>query len=651
MKNFTEEIGQILARYNFPVAETKVLLGQVDRMTLPEVTQFLAIIQELGQKGQSEIFNQILGKIYRDVPVDAETFFTHDDYFGKHGRDLFPKLMDDLIRLFEGDYTEVVLAGAIGWGKTFLVPYIIGRILYEVSCLIDPQAAYDQAPGSRLLFPNISITLTQAKNVIFGKMKYALTTSPYFREQFPFEPYAEYLLFPNNIELRAVTTSGILGEDVFAAAMDEVNFMETVEKSKQAHGIKYDAAQVIYESLARRMESRFIEKGRVPGKIIMMSSTLYPDEFTDRKKKEALTNPLIFVLDYPTWGTRPLDKYMKKRFWVSMGLENEPPKLLVDRSIADQYRGKDIEVLEIPLDFYPQFKTDIEGSLRDIAGKTKLLVERFITQTDKIYEAADTQRRHPFSLEETTLKDGGKFIRDLLAHQIPGSDGNLVWRPAVSSYTRRFCHIDLARTGNAAGFCVGHPRGEIQVTRRDEKLELYTESMPIVYIDVMLRIVAPEGEEINFGNIRSLIYELQGMGYLFEKVTLDSYQSSDTIQILNNRGIKAEELSLETSLDPYNELKTALYEDRLQMYWYDIVLEEMKYLKREETTSQIKVVKLAGRSKDVADCLAGVVYNCVEWMRNPKRLPPPPPGPGYMEGDTVEDEDAKDLGEDEWIDE
>ncbi len=323
----------------------------------------------------------------------------------------------------------------------------------------------------------------------------------------------------------------------------------------------------------------------------------------------------------------------------------------MDKTTADEYRGKDIEVLEAPLDFYPPFKTDIEGSLRDIGGKTKLLIERFITQTEKIYEAADAQRRHPFSLQETTLKDGGKFIRDLLAHQIPGSDGSPLWRPIVSPYTRRFCHIDLAKTGNAAGFCVGHPKGEIQVTRRDEKLELYTEAMPIVYVDVMLRIVAPEGEEINFGNIRALVYELQSMGFLFQKVTLDSYQSSDTIQILNNRGIKAEELSLETSLDPYNELKTALYEDRLQMYWYDIVLEELKYLKREETTSQGKVVKLAGKSKDVADCLAGVAYNCVEWMRNPRRQPPPPPGPGYMEGDVVGGKSSEDLGEDEWIDE
>ena len=291
MNHFAEEIGRILVGHNFPVVETNALLGQIDRMTLPEVMQFLALAEELGEQGQSKIFNQVLGKIYREVPVDTETFFRHDDYFGKHGRDLFPRLLDDLIRLFEGDYTEVVLAGAIGWGKSFLVPFIIGRILYEVSCLIDPQAAYDQAPGSRLLFPNISITLTQAKNVIFGKMKYALAASPYFREQFPFEPYAEYLLFPNNIELRAVTTSGIIGEDVFAAAMDEVNFMEVVQKSQQTRGATYDAAKVIYESIARRMESRFIEKGRVPGKIIMLSSTQYPDEFTDRKKKEALENP------------------------------------------------------------------------------------------------------------------------------------------------------------------------------------------------------------------------------------------------------------------------------------------------------------------------------------------------------------------------
>jgi hypothetical protein len=280
------------------------------------------------------------------------------------------------------------------------------------------------------------------------------------------------------------------------------------------------------------------------------------------------------------------------------------------------------------------------------------MINRFITQTEKIFEKADIDRKHPFTKIETTLVDGGRFIRNMLSHQIPGSDGQLMWRPIVNPYARRFAHIDLALTGDAAGFCVGHLNGEVQVTRRGEDNELDTEIMPIVWIDVMLKVIPAQGSEINFGNIRSLIYELQSMGYLFEKVTLDSYQSADTIQILNGRGIKAEDLSVDTSMDPYNEVKSALYEDRLMMYWYDIVLNELKYLIVSRTGSNVKVDHLPDRSKDVADCVAGVVYNCVQYVRNPKRMPPPSPSMGYYVGEDVDGKtDNKDLGEDDWINE
>jgi len=377
----------------------------------------------------------------------------------------------------------------------------------------------------------------------------------------------------------------------------------------------------------------------------MLSSANHPGDFTDRKKKEAEENKLIFVRDYSEWQTKPEGKYLSKRFWVSMGNENEAPKIVEDKAESEKSKDKGIEVIEIPLDYIADFRRDIEGSLRDIAGKSKILVQRFITQTEKIFDAADADRKHPFNLKETTLIDGGCFIRDLLAKRWENKDGQIVWRPIVSPRKRRFCHIDLAKTGDAAGFCVGHDKGEVQVTRRNEERELYIEVMPVVYIDVMLRIVPPQGGEINFGNIRSLIYELQNMGFLFELVTLDSYQSSDTIQILKGRGIKSEELSVDVSMEPYNEVKSALYEDRLLLYWYDIVLEELKYLIKKE--KEAKVHHLPNRSKDVSDCLAGVVYNCVQWLRNPRRKPPPAPSEGYLEGDIKVKQEVPDS--ENWI--
>ncbi len=653
MTNNLPDIATLIQTLGLPQESIRGLIEQINALRKKDLTDFMAIIKELSEDGESKILNKFINDVYDEPLVDVETFFTHPDYFGRAGADLYPKLMDDLIKLFNGNYTEISLSGAIGWGKSYLTEMIMGRIVYEISCLKNPQMAYGLADNSTLFFPNISVNVTQAKKVIFGGIKEAMRVSPYFRDQFPFEMFTEEIRFPKKIVLGAIAMSGALGENVFSAAMDETNFMEIVEKSRQARGGKFDQAEVVYASLARRMKSRFLKRGKLPGMLIMLSSANYPGDFTDKKKEEAKENKQIFILDYPLWGPKPAGTYMEKKFWISMGTENQAPKIIEDEIDAELEQEKDIETFPVSFDFLPDFKRDIEGALKDIAGRSKLLINRFITQTEKIFEKADVDRKHPFTQTETNLVDGGKFIREFLAKQIPGSDGKPVWRPLVNPYARRFGHIDLAKTGDAAGFCVGHPSGEIQVTRRGQDNELLTEIMPVVWIDVMLRIVPPQGAEINFGNIRSLIYELQSMGYLFEKVTLDSYQSSDTIQILNGRGIKAEELSIDTSMEPYNEVKSALYEDRLNMYWYDIVLNELKYLVVTRSGSTVKVDHLLDRSKDVSDCVAGVVYNCVQYVRNPKRQPPPAPSPGYFIGDTSVPKgmEEEDLGEDNWINE
>ena len=650
MTQNTKDLRPLIKSLNLPEDRVQDLILQIETLRGNETEMFMDILKELSDGGESQSLNSIVSDTYDEIPVDIETFFSNSNYLGRAGADLYPKLMEDLIRLFNGNYTEVILSGAIGYGKSYLTQLIICRILYEVSCLRNPQWAYGLAENSTLFFPNISVTETQAKRVIFGGIKEALRVSPYFRDQFPFEMYSTEMKFPKNILLGAIAMSGALGMDVFAAAMDETNFMDVVESSRQARGKKYDQAEIIYSSLARRMKSRFLKRGKLPGMLVMLSSVNYPNDFTERKKEEAKENPLLFVLDYALWEPKPAGTYMDEKFWISMGTENQPPRVIEDEEEAKIEIERGVEVIAPPLDFLPDFKRDIEGALRDIAGKSKLLINRFITQTEKIFEKININRKHPFSQLQTTLVDGGKFIRELLAHQIPGAEGSPVWRPIVSPYTRRFGHIDLAVTGDAAGFCIGHPNGEIQVTRRNENQELYSEIMPIVYIDIMLKIIPPQGSEINFGNIRSLLYELQSMGFLFEKVTLDSYQSVDTIQILNGRGIKAEDLSVDTSMEPYNEVKSALYEDRLMMYWYDFALDELKSLIVSRSGSKVKVDHLQGKSKDVSDCIAGVVYNCVQWMRNPKRAPAPGPSLGYFSGDVQVEKKPGDLGEDDWID-
>jgi hypothetical protein len=89
---------------------------------------------------------------------------------------------------------------------------------------------------------------------------------------------------------------------------------------------------------------------------------------------------------------------------------------------------------------------------------------------------------------------------------------------------------------------------------------------------------------------------------------MDSFQSRDTMQMLAAKGFRVEELSVDTNIEPYNRMRMAMYEDRILAYTHDVLIKELKGLERNKKKGKVDHPKHS--SKDLADALAGVVYNC-----------------------------------------
>src|SRR5207253_2250281 len=121
----------------------------------------------------------------------------------------------------------------------------------------------------------------------FGGLLDLVRRSPYFCKHFPCDPRVQTeLRFPRNIKFYPVASNerSMLGENVFSAVFDEINFMPLVERSKQQpDGGTYDSATVLYDRLSRRIRSRMNQRGRLPGHVWLISSARYPDDFTERK--------------------------------------------------------------------------------------------------------------------------------------------------------------------------------------------------------------------------------------------------------------------------------------------------------------------------------------------------------------------------------
>jgi hypothetical protein len=101
--------------------------------------------------------------------------------------------------------------------------------IYQLSCLKNPAATYGLMTGSTLAFLNVSVRLEQATRVLFKGLCGILRASPYFRDVFPYAPnLTTEIRFPRGVTCYPVAANeeAIMGEGVFSASIDEINFMD-----------------------------------------------------------------------------------------------------------------------------------------------------------------------------------------------------------------------------------------------------------------------------------------------------------------------------------------------------------------------------------------------------------------------------------------
>lgn len=587
------------------------LLGQA---TPAEVEALRILIQDEEARNQEgaapeeTLVHQLRATEFVREPVDIETFVRDDYFLGDTCDSLYPEYVTDLEVLFSGNYQECILTGAIGTGKTFLASVGICRILYELSCMHNPQRTFGIASGSNISIVCMSVTESLAVRVAYDNIATKIAPSKYFQQHFPFERTKKELRFPNNIWVaaRASNDSSALGLNVVASLLDETDFYKDPLATKKDPGTETKAAK-LYAQLRRRMKSRFERHGRLPGIMFVVSSKNTNDDFTQKRIAAAKDDPTVFVRDRSLWDVKS-EVYSKERFHVLCGNESTPSKILTEEehtrySVEGAPDG--VIIVEVPVDFRPDFESDLEGSIRDLAGISTVAVHPYIQQREKIVSAVDPNLVHPFSTEVYDMGSVGSFLWGSMVRT--GNHGEPI--PIINPRASRHIHIDTSLRKDATGFAMGHIAGYVDVMRRGQDGTAYPERAPVFVMDLLLRIVPPAGREIILADIRHLVYELAAHGYKITHITLDSHQSADTIQQLNARGFDTQLLSVDIRPEPYDATKTALYENRLRYYAYDTVLRELRQLEEHHTGRVRKIDHPRGGSKDVSDALTGVIYS------------------------------------------
>lgn len=548
----------------------------------------------------SPIVNACFKSMYKTPPCRMGEFLENPFYMGSFSRTIYNTVKSDLTEVFEGNYTQALLGGSLGGGKSTAGVIAMIRMIYEASCLTDPHETYNISSSDYIMFPGISSSENTAERVIIDKIKAIIEDSDYFQKYFKPEKnsLSQGLLFPNKILIPpgASSSAQLLGGNIAGLFIDESNFFQKRSNGQSNPREAKENIEVIYEAIIRRMDSRFKKLGRIPGIVIIASSKTTPDSFTERLIRKSIGKPTIFVRERSVWETQSSEGYTGKTFRVAIGTESKMSKILKDTD----FNPDGMKVIDVPIEFREPFEDDVDASIRDFAGYFTVSITPFIARREKIFECIDKERVHPFNHEVWEQGVPGRIDWPKLCKQ--RTDGT--YEPLHCPTAPRHVHLDLSKNHDRTGITVGCVKGYKPIQRFGQT---DIEMAPVFHIDFMLAIQAPPGGEICYADIRKLIYEFSEHGFYVKLISADQFQSLSLLQTMRQQGYKTEIVSVEPAGGPYELFKQALYENRVEMYHYPPLIKELKELQKDNKTGKVDHPPAnQGGSKDVADAIAAM---------------------------------------------
>lgn len=593
-------------------------IPQIKNLNEEESKLFYALLNASSSSPSLDLspIEQLYKVDYDEIPVSIDEFLENDLYLGKvynNGKNIYPYWRDVLRTYFHNNPDnsfELICTGAIGVGKTTIASIALTYLMYKTLCLKDPQKFYGLSANSPIVFVVMNLTLDLAYSGLYSLIVEAIKLSPWFCERVDIRGKYDFSVqFPKNIALMAGSqTTHTIGKNVLGAVLDEVNFSSAPKGSK-------NSVMDMYRNIRRRLESRFLKQGRMPGCLIMVSSKNSELDFLEQYIQSIKHQKTTMVIDEPVWRIKPADTYIGTTFKIAVGDKTKESFIPKDSDNIDELINKGYQIIDVPTEYQIAFEQDINTALNDIAGISSVSTSKLIPYAGRIDVCFDGKRKSPFFSEEIQLGlDSIDDIRDYL------DDLRTLKRNLDKP---RFAHIDIGLKGDRLGLSIVHSPKSITVDRYTATGAIDKVSENVYDVDLMLGIKAIPGSEIPLFKVREfLLWLSSSIGYKFKMISYDGFQSADSIQLLQIAGLPAGLLSVDRTDVPYLNLRAAILEQRIESYYNSIVLEELRDLEYDRRAKKVDhpIAKSDGTpgSKDVSDALCGAVYNAQEYYAKKK---------------------------------
>ena len=534
-----------------------------------------------------------LSAIFEEEPVPLNVFVEDRAYLGnpplspvqfdlvKHIERIYlPELYPLMATEFGGYWAENVRMTNIltaqwgkGAGKDHTVRVAALRVAYLLMVLKSPQRYFSMPEQDSIHLLNIAYNAGQANRAFFKPMTEAVKRG-WFKDRS--DPKRDVIQYDKNIE--AVSghseAEGQEGLNLILGVADEIDaFKSRAELVGQ--GKKAREASTTAESILEMMKTS--------------ASTRFPDSY----KRVAISYPRYLgstIQKLTLEGRSDIEEMGDDSNYYVSGP-------LATWEVNPRVKGK------------YQFASDYRKNPDEAAAKYECRPSRAVNayfRNPQIFRIAVDRPDQPISIEYETT--------EIVSPQTKNT--STVWQPKFHfaedfipvQGARYAIHGDLAIKGDRAGIAMSHvetwTEQVVSMPQDDGTVSEESMSVPVIRNDFTIGFEADIGatppREIQIRWVRILIFELIKRGFYIAQVSFDSFQSSDTMQILESHGISVEKLSPDKDTGIWRALKDVASDGRLRMPWSEILQNEI------EALSDLggKVDHPPGGSKDYADALA-----------------------------------------------
>ena len=156
-----------------------------------------------------------------------------------------------------------------------------------------------------------------------------------------------------------------------------------------------------------------------------------------------------------------------------------------------------------------------------------------------------------------------------------------------------YVHVDLGLRHSNAALAIAHK------DRNDDS----------VILDLIKTWEPQPDKDVDFRSIENFLLNLRDNGIKLASVTYDKYQSINSLQTLQSRGVPAKYKSVTRTKEAYDTLKDLIYQEKLDAYYYPEAVEEILGL---DIVYGERVDARPGMKKDRADAVAGAVHGVLK---------------------------------------